>query len=278
MGVAPWDPDTPPQPYMYAAVNKQLKVSPEKARSKTPDFLGRDQTSLRVADSDVRKNSDSELEVSSKKRSKVVRRESSRRAPPKPPKYDTPDETTGYVAVNTETMLASQQKLSCRSPGSRNSASPLRDDESPPPLPTQPIPKRKAAIKKSASTIIECSKYRRDPVYDVIPDMPKKKQRAKHREYEEIDLIDAEPPPELLGMAAAPKESPVELVRTVQEALPRKQSQKPPQGNYAQLSIEDLRENWKTSPQAPRRSAKSFMKLPRIANLSTLLSRLLSKA
>ena len=257
MGGAPWDPDAP-QPYMYATVNKQLKTSPEKRRSKTPDFLGRDQSSLRVADADVRKNSDSELEVTSKKRSKIVRRESSRRAPPKPPKYDTPDETTGYVAVNTETMLANQRKLGSLSPGSRNSTSPLRDNESPPPLPTQPIPKRKAALKKSASAIIERPKLRHDPVYDVIPDLPKKKQQAKRREYEEIDLIDAEPPAELLGKAPATKEPPVELVKTVHEALPHKQARKPLQGNYSQLSIEDLRENWKTSPHSNRRPAKSF--------------------
>ena len=45
--------------------------------TKTSDFLSRDETAI---DSDIRKNSDSELEVhSTKKRTKVVRRESSRR-------------------------------------------------------------------------------------------------------------------------------------------------------------------------------------------------------
>ena len=262
VGVASWDPDSP-QPYMYATVNK-LKGPPERQRSKTPDFLSRNQESLIVNHSDVKKNSDSELEVTTKKRSKVVRRESSRRAPPKPPKYDTPDETTGYVPVTMETMAANQKKLGSMSPASRSSVSPQRGDDTPPPLPTQPIPKRKAALKKSASTLTERPKAR-DPVYDVIPDLrvPKKANRARYREYEEIDLIDSEPPPELLGRGgggagAAAKEPPVELVRTVEEALPHKQTQKAAQGNYAQLPIEDLRENWKTSPHAKRRPAKSF--------------------
>ena len=253
VGVAPWNSDTPPQPYMYATVSK-LALSPEKPRSKTPDFLLRDQAPLRMGEADVRKNSDSELEVHSTRKGRIVRRESSRRAPPKPPKYNTPDETTGYVPVNTETMIANQQKYgsSCRSPGSRSSASPLRDDATPPPLPTQPIPKRKSMLKKSASTIVERPRAR-DPVYDVIPDIPNRK--AKRREYEEIDLIEEDLPP---GLAETSRETPVELVRTVHEALPHKQTSKQPQGNYAQLPIEDLRENWKTSPLTKRRAAKSF--------------------
>ena len=264
--------DTPLGPgHQYAVVNKSraFKISPEKPRSKTPDFLSRDETSI---DSDIRKNSDSELEVhSTKKRTKVVRRESSRRAPPKPPKYDTPDETTGYVPVSTDTMLSQQQKLGSQSPRSRSSVSPLGDETTPPPLPAQPIPKKKNSLQKSASTVSERPRVK-DPIYDVIPDLPKRTyKRAKHREYEEIDLIDGELPAGLVKPVkeaptakpvvespVEPAKSPVELVRTVSEALPHKQSQKQPRGNYAQLPIEDLRENWKTSPQMRRRSAKSF--------------------
>ena len=262
--------------HQYAKVNKHqraFKISPEKPRSKTPDFLSRDQTSLRSTDSDHRKNSDSELEVhSTKKRTKVIRRESSRRAPPKPPKYDTPDETTGYVPVNTDTM-SSQQKLGSQSPRSRSSVSPLRDEGTPPPLPTQPIPKKKSSLQKSASTVSERPRVR-DPVYEVIPDLPKRTyKRAKHREYEEIDLIDGDLPAGLVKPAreapvepvrpvseapVEPVKSPVELVRTVRDALPHRQTQKQPRGDYAQLPIEDLRENWKTSPQLRRRPAKSF--------------------
>lgn len=230
----------------YATVKRPVfRISPEKPRSRTPDFLSRDQAALRVAEVDIQKNSDSELETR-KTRSKVVRRESSRRAPPKPPKYNTPDETTGYVTVNTETVL-NQQGRGSQSPGSRSSMSPLRDEGTPPPLPSQPIPKKKISLQKSMSSISVSERPRHpDPVYDVIPDLPKRTyKRARHREYEEIDLIDAEPP--------------VELVRTVEEALPRKQTQKKqPHGNYAQLPIEDLRENWKTSPKMRRRPAKSF--------------------
>ena len=259
--------------HQYAVVNKPraFKISPERPRSKTPDFLSRDEASI---DSDIRKNSDSELEVhNTKKRSKVVRRESSRRAPPKPPKYDTPDETTGYVPVSTDTMSNQQQKLGSQSPRSRSSVSPLRDETTPPPLPAQPIPKRKISLQKSASTVSERPRLK-DPIYDVIPDLPKKThKRTRHREYEEIDLIDGELPAGLVKpVKEAPVEavkpvvespiepvkSPVELVRTVSEALPHKQTQKQPQGNYAQLPIEDLRENWKTSPQMRRRVAKSF--------------------
>ena len=264
--------------HQYAVVNKPraFKISPEKPRSKTPDFLSRDKTAI---DSDIRKNSDSELEVhSTKKRTKVVRRESSRRAPPKPPKYDTPDETTGYVPVNTDTMSSQQQKLGSQSPRSRSSVSPLGDETVPPPLPAQPIPKRKMSLQKPTSTVSERPRLK-DPIYDVIPDLPKKTyKKAKHREYEEIDLIDGELPPGLIKSAketptkeaptesvksvsespVEPIKSPVELVRTVSEALPHKQTQKQPQGNYAHLPIEDLRENWKTSPQMRRRAAKSF--------------------
>ena len=264
--------------HQYAVVNKPraFKISPEKPRSKTPDFLSRDETAI---DSDIRKNSDSELEVhSTKKRTKVVRRESSRRAPPKPPKYDTPDETTGYVPVNTDTMSSQQQKLGSQSPRSRSSVSPPGGETTPPPLPAQPIPKRKMSLQKSAATVSERPRLK-DPIYDVIPDLPKKTyKKAKHREYEEIDLIDGELPPGLIKSAketptkevptesvksavespVEPIKSPVELVRTVSEALPHKQTQKQPQGNYAQLPIEDLRENWKTSPQMRRRAAKSF--------------------
>ena len=259
--------------HQYAIINKPraFKISPEKPRSKTPDFLSHDETSI---DSDIRKNSDSELEIhSTKKRSKVVRRESSRRAPPKPPKYDTPDETTGYVPVNTDTMTSQQQKLGSQSPRSRSSVSPLRDETTPPPLPAQPIPKKKTSLQQSASMVLERPRVK-DPIYDVIPDLPKKTyKRAKHREYEEIDLIDgelpaglvkpvkeapAEPVKPVVESPVEPVKSPVELVRTVSEALPHKQMQKQPQGNYTQLPIEDLRENWKTSPQMRRRAAKSF--------------------
>ena len=266
--------NTPVGPiHQYAVVNKPraFKISPEKPRSKTPDFLSRDEASI---DSDIRKNSDSELEVhSTKKRTKVVRRESSRRAPPKPPKYDTPDETTGYVPVNTDTMSSQQQKLGSQSPRSRSSVSPLRDETTPPPLPAQPIPKKKTTLQKSASTVSERPRLK-DPIYDVIPDLPRRTyKRARHREYEEIDLIDGELPAGLVKPVkeaptepvkpvvespVEPAKSPVELVRTVSEALPHKQTLKQPQGNYAQLPIEDLRENWKTSPQMRRRAAKSF--------------------
>lgn len=136
----PPEPKAPRKPARFRLKNHGAEdtgravQSPVSERSKTPDTLfSESSTTGSSNDFEPKRESDSEAEASSTAMRRYTS-SSKKIAPPKPPKYRGPDETTVVQSTDRSTPT------SPRSCG--------LGEDSPPPLPSQPIPKRKDTTKK----------------------------------------------------------------------------------------------------------------------------------
>ena len=185
----------------------KIEESNVRSTSKSPDvLLGRtlaspvDQ-SRGICES--KKGSDSEQESTSPTggmRARPSRGSSKKKAPPKPPKYTSPDETSTIPRASTppgrSTPTSLLRQVSDLTLSSLTSLPPRED--TPPPLPSQPIPKKKdrlGSVKKIPAVGLSSSDQQRaasplqppkivetrtarakssdEPIYDVIKDVPR---------------------------------------------------------------------------------------------------------
>ena len=131
----PTRPKKPPR-FRVRSPDQRYVDDPSKyPRSKTPDSLMLSSRNQSIVP-DTKKGSDSELEMVSSAKRRQTSGSSKKIRPPKPPKYSTPDATTTPEPI-PNTTAPPQPRL----PSNDLFTAPRED--TPPPLPTQPIPKKK---------------------------------------------------------------------------------------------------------------------------------------
>ena len=286
-------------------VDALRKEALDLGRSRTPDNLISECSKNEETIVDSKKGSDSELEVGSSKRStrrKLKPSNSKRRVPPKPPKasgnasyvmvdldFITPKSPLESVAPTVVQRSPDQGKESHdqrRSDTSLSSMSSSARDDSPPPIPSQPIPSKKERLSRMLSTPspgpnrsdsfsggetkpsalehvhrtldytkslcippqIPVSKaVKRDPIYEVIDTFKSKKEPLVPTSQQQQQQQQQQQEKSGYSHITLP------LERDRDQILPNKSKEDSPPTARAgpattgKLAMEDIRENWKKS-------------------------------